>query len=29
LVFNDTVFQKPENSISFLYSLEIRAWIDE
>jgi hypothetical protein len=25
LVFNDTVFQKPENSISFLYSLEIRA----
>jgi hypothetical protein len=24
LVFNDVVFQKPENSVSFLYSLEIR-----
>lgn len=27
LVFNDTIYQKPENSLSFLYSLEIRAWI--
>jgi hypothetical protein len=25
VVFNDVVFQKPENSVSFLYSLEIRA----
>lgn len=29
LIFNDVIYQKPENSLSFLYSLELQVWLDE
>jgi hypothetical protein len=25
-LFSDTIFQKPENSLSLLYSLELQVW---